>query len=164
MNTQYPLARKDRLVIRELEGEALVYDLARNRALCLNRLASAVWKQSDGQRSARQIAAEISRELRATVDERTVWAVIDQLGRDHLLEYCIPKPAGVTRRQQLTSLGKAAAVAGPLIAVLASPSSAQVASCVPPGHPCVVGGPKCCNTHQTCRKPGADVFRCIGPG
>src|SRR5690348_5808748 len=136
MNAQYPLARKDGLVVRQLDAEVLVYDLARNKALCLNKLAGAVWKQSDGQTSARQIAEDLSGQLSVTVDERMVWAAIDQLGRDHLLEYCITMPARVTRRQQLKYLGKAAAFAGPLVAAVSAVADDDKRSCVPSHKPC----------------------------
>src|SRR5947208_2971510 len=103
MNTQNPIARKEKLVVRELEGETLVYDLARNKAFCLNRTAAAVWKSSDGRKNAARIADELSAELGASIDEEVVWTAIDQLGRDNLLEYCVPTASGkpgVTRRKQ----------------------------------------------------------------
>src|SRR5690242_19229747 len=115
MNMQYPLARKEKLVVRELDGEVLIYDSARNKAFCLHQLAGAVWKLSDGNKSAARIAREISTQLKATVDEKLVWSAIDRLGRDNLLEYCIPVPS---RRQHLKAWGKAAAIAGPLVSAL----------------------------------------------
>ena len=42
MSNQLPLARKDKLVVRELADEVLVYDLTRNKAFCLNRLRRAL--------------------------------------------------------------------------------------------------------------------------
>jgi len=148
MNNQYPLARKDKLVVRELAEEVLAYDLVREKAFCLNKLASAVWKLSDGQKSVREIAGSVSRQLGATVEEKVVWAAIDQLGRDHLLEYCIPMPAknsGVTRRKQLKSLGRAAAITGPLVAALTPPkASAEHHSCIKGRDLCIPGGPPCC--------------------
>ncbi len=161
MSSQYPLSRKDKLVVRELADEVLVYDLARNKALCLNKVAGAVWKQSDGQTSAAQIAADISRQLGATVEEKAVWTAIDHLGRDHLLEYCIPPPSGITRRQQLRSLAKAAAIAGPMIATLAVPNAASAASCIQQGNLCSPGSTPCCK--GTCRRPNTNpAFRCTG--
>jgi hypothetical protein len=151
MSTQYPLARKDKLVVRELEGETLVYDLTRNKALCLNRMAAAVWKSSDGQKDAGQIADEMSVEFGATVQEKMVWAAIDQLGRDHLLEYCIPVPANqsvMTRRKQLKYMASAAAV--PVVAALTVPRASAAQSCIPPGKSCTPGGPPCCN-HMACK-------------
>src|SRR5947199_4707701 len=131
MNNQYPLARKDKLVVRELGEEVLVYDLTRNKAFCLNGLAGAVWKQSDGQKSATRIADDLSEEFGATIDDEAVWSAIDQLGRDHLLEYCVTKQSSgpvVTRRQQMKSLGRAAAIAGRIVAALAVPKGAAAAA------------------------------------
>ncbi len=163
MSTQYPLARKDRLVIRELTDEVLIYDLARNQALCLNGAAGAVWKLSDGQTSLRRIAERISQQLGATIEEETVWAAVEQLGRDHLLEYCVAKPKGsapITRREQLRSLGKAAAIAGPMVAALAIPKSAAAASCIEQGRLCTPGSTPCCK--GVCRQPGEGhaAYRC----
>jgi hypothetical protein len=135
MSTQNPLARKDQLVVRELADEVLIYDLTRNKAFCLNQVAGAVWKQSDGQKSAGQIAEDLSQQLGATIEEQAVWTAVEQLGRDNLLEYCIPTPTGaarVTRRAQLKSLAKAAAIAGPIVASLAIPQKA-FASCLNSG-------------------------------
>ena len=146
MNARNPLARRDGLVIRELDGEILIYDLSSQKALCLNQVAGAVWKMSDGETSAREIAGRISTQLGATVDERTVWSAIDRLGRDHLLQYCIPAPGRVTRRQ----LAKAAAIAGPLVVALATPAAAQQRSCIDSGHVCTPGGLPCCNKNASC--------------
>ncbi|MBV9278705.1 MAG: hypothetical protein JOZ41_01360, partial [Chloroflexi bacterium] len=44
-----PRARKNGLIVRELEDEVLVYDLERHRAHCLNRAAGLVWKHADGE-------------------------------------------------------------------------------------------------------------------
>jgi hypothetical protein len=158
MNMRHPLARKEKLVVRELDGEVLVYDSARNKAFCLNQLAGAVWKLSDGQKSAAQIAREISKQLNATIDEKLVWSAIDRLGRDNLLEYCVPMP---TRRQQLKAWSKAAAIAGPLVASMALPASAQQGrSCIPSGMPCTPGATPCCNKNKPCTVPKKGSATC----
>ncbi|HUQ94783.1 MAG TPA: PqqD family peptide modification chaperone, partial [Bryobacteraceae bacterium] len=132
-------------MVRELADEVLVYDLARDKAYCLNPIAGAVWKHSDGQTSAGQIAERVSLQLGATVEEQAVWTAIEQLGRDHLLEYCISAPGGVTRREHLKSFGKAAAIAGPMVAALAVPKGAAGAqSCIPNNKPCNPVGIPCC--------------------
>ncbi len=147
---QFPLARKDHLVIRDLADEVLIYDLARNKALCLNRTAGAVWKRSNGHNSARQIAQDVSHQLGATINEEAVWTVLGQLGRDQLLEFCVSAPShavGVTRREQLKSFGRAAAMGAPLVATLAIPKNALAAgSCVPAGGNCGSGASCCPNS------------------
>jgi hypothetical protein len=162
MSNQYPLARKDKLVVRELNGDTLVYDLTRNRALCLNRTAAAVWRASDGTRDAAQIADELSIEFGASIEENVVWAAIEQLGHDHLLEYCIAKPAGrsrMTRRKQLQYMGRAAGVGGPLIAALAVPKAQAAQSCIPSGKSCTPGGVPCCKGACTSGKHGK-TYQC----
>jgi Coenzyme PQQ synthesis protein D (PqqD) len=146
MSIQYPLARKDKLVVREVERDTLVYDLTRNKALCLNRTAAAVWKASDGNRNAAQIADELSVEFGASIEEDVVWAAIDQLGQDHLLEYCVAKPAGrsgITRRKQLQYMGRAAAIA-PIVAAMTAPRASAAQSCITPNKSCTPGGLPCC--------------------
>ena len=54
-----PRARRDGLVIRELNGELLVYDLERHRAHCLNPTAALVFKQCDGRTSPARMGASI---------------------------------------------------------------------------------------------------------
>ena len=40
--------REDGLIVREVDGETLVYDRRRHKAHCLNRAAALVWRQCDG--------------------------------------------------------------------------------------------------------------------
>jgi hypothetical protein len=162
MNAEYPLARKDKLVVRELEEETLVYDLTRNKAICLNRTAAAVWKASDGERDASQIADELSAELGATLDEKMVWAAIEQLGRDHLLAYCIPTPtqkSGMTRRKQLKYMGRAAAMA-PIVAAMTAPKASAAQSCRPANAACTVGGTPCCSRLVCMQSNGKGAYTC----
>ncbi len=163
MNPHYPLARRDDLVIRELPDEVLAYDLRREKAFCLNKIAGAVWKLSSGERSASQIAEEMSQQLGATISEQVVWSAIDRLGRDHLLEYCVPIPAfssGATRRQQLRSLGKAAAFAGPLVAALTVPKASAAQSCRPANASCTPGDIPCCKGTPCSPKDHGKGFTC----
>ncbi len=160
MSSQFPLARTTDLVVREVGDEVLVYDLVHHNAFCLNRLAGAVWKLSDGRSPVGQIAQAVSRQLGATIPESVVWPVIHQLGRDHLLAYCIPVPS--SRRQHLRSLGTAAAATIPVVASLSVPKAAEAASCIPQGSLCSPGGPPCCK--GSCHRPanGNPAFRCTG--
>jgi len=42
---QLPLARKDQLIVKEVDDEVLVYDLKTDQAHCLNKTAALVWKE-----------------------------------------------------------------------------------------------------------------------
>ena len=50
-NETNPISRSNGLVIHEIPGEVLVYDLNSNKAHCLNEPAAFVWKYCDGTHS-----------------------------------------------------------------------------------------------------------------
>ena len=54
-----PRRRQDRLVVRELGDELLVYDLDRHRACCLNASAALVWRHCDGHTPVTEIAKRL---------------------------------------------------------------------------------------------------------
>ena len=51
-----PVSRKKNIVIQELEEEILIYDLAKNKALCLNESAKMIWLECDGTNSVTEIS------------------------------------------------------------------------------------------------------------
>ena len=65
-----PKAKAERLIVRELDGETLVYDRSRAAASCLNELATRVWRKSDGETSIAAIAAALGE------DEGAVWLAL----------------------------------------------------------------------------------------
>jgi hypothetical protein len=54
-----PKARSEGIIIREVDGELLLYDRVRDRAHCLNETAAAVWKLCDGRTTASVIAKKL---------------------------------------------------------------------------------------------------------
>jgi hypothetical protein len=58
-----PEARKDALLVEELQDETLVYDTKRQKAFCLNRTTAAVWQKCDGNTSTEQISRRVCDEL-----------------------------------------------------------------------------------------------------
>ena len=148
LNEQLPQARHERLIVKELPDEALVYDLDNDKAHCLNNTAALVWKNCDGQTSVEDIAASVGLEMGTSIDERVVWLALDQLEKFNLLESAPTKPTnlvGMTRRQLVRSIG-VASLALPVILSMTAPIAAQVVSCPtggggrPPGCPCSGGG------------------------
>jgi hypothetical protein len=140
------LARADRLIVRELPDELLIYDLDREKAHCLNRAAALVWQNCDGRASVAELARRLARETSAPVDEQLVWFALKQLDRDHLLVDGVALPAqvsGVTRRQMIRALGISAAVALPLVTTILAPTPAQASTCGGTGAPCT-GSEQCC--------------------
>jgi hypothetical protein len=139
-----PRARSGGLVVRELEGEVLVYDLERHRAVCLNSSAAAVWRSCDGRTDVANLSAALAA---GQGGEEVVWLALEQLARDQLLEERPPRAAGarrVTRRELIRRLGLAAAASLPLVTSIVAPTPAQAASCKPPGDPCT-SSLECCS-------------------
>lgn len=145
----FPRARTEKLLIKELEDETLVFDLERNRAHCLNRSAALIWKHCDGKTSIRDISKAVSGELHSRVDERAIWFAVSQFNKDHLLDEQLPLPphivaSGMNRRQMMRTLGIAAAVAVPLVTSIVAPTAVQAVSCLPSGQACTAAA-ECCS-------------------
>jgi hypothetical protein len=128
-----PKSRKENLVIQELEDEVLVYDLVKNKALCLNQTSALVWQASDGSRTIADITDFVGKQLKSQVSEDLVWLAIDQLSKDNLIEnkedFKENKFAGLSRREAVRKLGMASLVALPVIASLTAPVAAQTGTC-----------------------------------
>ena len=145
---QFPLARKNQLVIQELPDELLVYDQDRDKAHCLNRSAALIWKRCDGRTSVEELRRIVSTELGVELEERAVWFAISQFSKDHLLESKSSVPAGMlqgmNRRQMVRTLGLAAVVAVPIVTSIVAPTPAQAATCIPTGGACTASS-QCCS-------------------
>ena len=63
-----PRARTSGLIVRELDGEVLIFDVTGNQAHCLNGVAGAVWKRCDGGTTVSEIAAMVGSELGSSAD------------------------------------------------------------------------------------------------
>ncbi|MCA1596585.1 MAG: PqqD family peptide modification chaperone [Chloroflexi bacterium] len=139
--TTCPAARSERLLIEEVDGELLIYDLDRQKAHCLNPAASAVWKACDGATSMQAIASLAGRSLGASMDTDAAQLAIEELGRKHLLKNVTAAKPGesprITRRDLIQRAGGITlAAAVPIIASLAVPEAAHAASCVTSGGDC----------------------------
>ncbi len=83
---QTPKAKTERLIVREIDGETLVYDRSRDAASCLNEFAAKVWRECDGETSVAGIAAALGE------DEPAVWLALHQLTKAQLLTEAIAFP------------------------------------------------------------------------
>ena len=130
-NSQFPIARKNDLVVQDMPDEVLVYDLNSNKAHCLNQTAAMVWKSCDGKNSVSEIAKLIELQAGGSVSEDFVWLAIDQLGENDLLEQEIKSTfAGQTRREVIKKIGLAAVIGLPIVAsMVAPPNVLAVVSC-----------------------------------
>ena len=138
-----PKARIDCLS-RKLDEELVVYDPERHVGHCLNSTATSVWTLCDGRRSPAQIAAELSQQASAQVEQRVVQLALEQLEDVHLLLQPEVRPKLPPRRIAIRRLGIAAAVALPLVTSIVAPTPASAASCTAHLGVCGTGKPPCC--------------------
>ncbi|HLL53216.1 MAG TPA: PqqD family protein [Myxococcaceae bacterium] len=153
MARKLPVARQEKLAAQELAGEWVVYDLERDRAHRLNAASALVWRNCNGKRDARQLAALLSSELGLPNDERVARLALDALARANLLENAPDEAlARLTRRQLVKQLGVALA-ALPLVATLVAPDAMAAQSCAVSGQPCKRAAECCsgiCNSQGRC--------------
>lgn len=122
----FPKARADKLTVRELAEETLIYDQERHKAHCLNATAQMVWRRCDGKTAVDAIARIVAAELGIGNAGDVVRLALDQLARRHLLDEPTPLPrnSSMTRRKALKKLALAA-VALPLVMTIATKTAAQ---------------------------------------
>lgn len=138
-----PVARSDRLIVRELDGETLIYDCARDTAACLNVSAAKVWRLCDGKLTVVEIADRLE------YDERAVWLALEQLAKAHLLSLPIALPREMrtakNRREVVRALGLGAAAIIPIVTSITVPVPAQAQSCLPTAAVCQFNFQCCSN-------------------
>ncbi len=143
--TQFPSARKDQLIVKEVDGELLVYDLDSNQAHCLNETAARVWKNCDGKRTVAQLRELMEQETNSPVPEEMVRLALDQLEKFKLLDDAPAKSfamSSLNRRELVKRIG-ITALAVPVIISIAAPNAQAQASKVAPGG--------CCTTDANCQ-------------
>jgi hypothetical protein len=131
-------SRESDLVVQDLNNELMIYDLKKNKALCLNETASIIWQLCDGEKSAAEISRILSEKLNSPVSEDFVWLALDQLKKENLLqnaEAVEPTFNGLSRREVIKKVGYASVLALPIISSIVAPSAihAQSGLCVETG-------------------------------
>src|SRR3712207_613829 len=86
MNRNFPRSRQKDVVVQELLGEVLIYDLKIDKAFCLNETSAMVWLECDGTKSVAEISSAVSRKLNSPVNEAFVWLALDQLKKENLID------------------------------------------------------------------------------
>jgi hypothetical protein len=130
MSDYSPVARQRGLVVQEMSGEVLVYDLTNNKAHCLNETAALVWRSCNGKNSVDKIAVLMSRSLGDKVTNELVWLAVDQLNEKGLLDAGPAiRFAGRSRREAIRNIGLATVAAIPVVASLVAPPGVAAASC-----------------------------------
>jgi len=163
-DSQLPLARTEKLIIKEIDDEVLVYDLVSDKAHCLNHTAALVWKHCDGNKSVSQIAASLTDDIGKPVDEKIVWLALDDLNKFDLLQTAPIRPlafGGLNRRQMIRA-ASVAAIALPVVVSIIAPTPAMAASPCSAGDTCNTPA-DCCTAHPTCVTTGAPAGRGCRP-
>lgn len=160
-------SRESDLVIQDFNNEVLIYDLKKNKALCLNETASIIWRLCDGEKSVAEISQIMSQQLKSPISEDFVWLALDQLKKENLLvngESIKPTFDGLSRRQVIKKVGLASMLALPLISSVIAPSAihAQSQLCVPTGQDYCIAPQANINECVNAIVPAAVTGCCIG--
>ncbi len=133
-----PKARKEGLIIRVLGEETLVYDLERDRAHCLNRLAALIWQHCDGKTTTPELISLLEDKFPASEKEDLVLSALHQLSQARLLQGKFKSPeetSRLSRRDVIRKLGRAAAISLPLVTSITAPARADIGTPPPPPGP-----------------------------
>lgn len=127
-----PLGRRDELIVEDLDGETVVYDLRTHRASCLNAVAALVWKRCDGTRTVAELANELAVNTGLPADSELVLLCLTRLRAAGLLERTIDF-VPVTRRQIIQRLSLRATLITllPVITTVQAQAQVNLSSCVP---------------------------------
>ena len=132
-NNAKPVSRNEDIVVQELNGEVLIYDLRENRAFCLNETAGLVWQKCNGQNTVSEITGLLSKQLDSLATHDLVWLALDQLKKENLIENndeIVGDFNGMSRREVVRKLGLGSMIALPIVASLVLPSSAMAQASV----------------------------------
>lgn len=155
-----PKSRKENLVIQELEGEVLIYDLEKNKAFCLNETSALVWQSCDGNRTIAEITDTVGKQLNSQVNEDIVWLALDQLSKESLVEKEVESQSkfrGLSRREVIKQVGLGTMVALPLIAAITAPAATTAGTCLQNDQSCTQSN-QCCS--NCCKNVSPSINQC----
>jgi hypothetical protein len=138
-----PRARRDGLIVQQVDDETVVYDEERDRVHCLNRVAAAVWERCDGRLDLAGIRSRVARDLDAPLEADAVRLALEKLAKAKLLATPAPVATTAGRRAALRRLGTAALV--PIVSTIVAPDAraantqAQSGECCDTAGDCVSG-------------------------
>ena len=163
------MCRKENIVVQDIDGEILIYDLIENKAFCLNRTSALVWQACDGKRTVAEITELLGKQLNSEVKEDIVWLALDQLNKESLIqkEYRLnEKFSGLSRREVIRKIGLTSVIALPIITSLVAPLAIHANSaCIPVNNACTCPGAgtvgtfcpssPCANSNCRCQRKDA---------
>ena len=159
---QFPIARKENLVVEELPDEVLVYDRDTDKAHCLNHTAALIWENCDGEKTPSDIAVLLQHRLNTPMSVQVVMLGVEELASHGLLKEdgSAPPIVPVSRRRLIQNLGLSAAIALPVIMSITAPAAAQAGSDPCIANPRAVGCP--CTFDSDCDSANCNAGIC-GP-
>lgn len=140
--TVLPRSNAERLIIKELPNETLVYDVENNRAFCLNEMARSVFNKCDGKTTFEEVIMSLG-----NVSDESLLLAINELNKAGLLktESELPVVDSVSRRKMIKA-AMTIGIAIPVVTSLVVPTAVNAQSgCIAPGQPCTPGGTACCS-------------------
>lgn len=159
---QFPIARREKLIVEELSDEVLVYDLDSDKAHCLNRTAALIWKNCDGEKTPDDIAVLLQQEFEFPVSSQVVRLGLEELAGYGLLqeENSLAPGSQLSRRRLIQHLGVTAAIALPMIMSISAPTAAQAGSTTDPciANPRAFGCP--CTVDSDCDSDNCNAGTC----
>lgn len=141
-----PKSRKANIVLQELEGEVLIYDLIINKALCLNETSALVYQLCDGAKTVSEIRHLMSKKLQTWVSEDFVRLALNELKKEKLLEdgdEIGDFLAGMSRREMVKKVGLGSMVALPIVSSIVAPNAAMAQSNLLPLFAACASSPQC---------------------
>ncbi|MCO6510273.1 MAG: PqqD family protein [Aridibacter famidurans] len=136
----FPIHRKNDLVVQVIGDETFVYDLLSNRAMCLNKTSSFVWKHCNGANSVADIVSLASAEFGNDVTTAFVELALEQLSGESLLKESTNSGIfdGLTRREIIKKVGLTSMAALPIVTAITAPSAvAAQSACIPVSNGCM---------------------------
>lgn len=128
---KYPKSFVEEIVVQELKGEMLIYNLKTNKACCLNETSALVWQLCDGTRSISEISRTISQKQNIAFGDDLVWLALDILNEADLLAESgefVPESPDLSRREMIRKVGLTSMVALPIVTALTAPAAAAASS------------------------------------
>lgn len=147
-----PKAKRDNILVSELEDEVLLYDVLDKRAHALNPTAAVVWQKCDGQTTLTDMAASL--EARGIAPgEQAVTLALQELSKAGLVDQR-SGVTGLSRREFARRVGQVGLAVGaaPVVASIVVPTAMAASSVTCSGLPCT--------TDSDCGVP-ANLCHCV---
>jgi hypothetical protein len=166
-NIIMPFFRTENLVVKELPGELLIYDLENNKAYCLNETARMIMDECDGSKSVDEARKSLNHKLKSALNEDMIWLTIEQFKKFNFIRDDFSVPIQTTRisRRKILQASAALGISLPIITSLIAPLPVHAQSgCIGNNQPCLNEEDTSCCPGATCVnvEAGPTGYACIG--